>query len=129
MPEVIQCPHCDRKLKVPENLLGKTVKCPSCGQTFIAEEEILEPPLAEEEEEAPRPSKRRAEPVEEEEDEGRPRRRRPFSEEDESEEEAGEEVRRPRRRRIRADRRERGLQMLKAPAIALLIAGILGVLM
>jgi len=34
--EVIQCPQCDRKLKVPEYLLGQAVKCPTCGATFTA---------------------------------------------------------------------------------------------
>jgi uncharacterized Tic20 family protein len=32
MPIVIVCPGCNSKLKAPENLIGKMVKCPSCGQ-------------------------------------------------------------------------------------------------
>lgn len=36
MPEIIRCPQCERKLKVPEHLLGKAVKCPTCGDTFTA---------------------------------------------------------------------------------------------
>src|SRR4051794_3338553 len=36
MPEIISCPDCDRKLRVPEDLLGKKVKCPGCGITFTA---------------------------------------------------------------------------------------------
>ena len=36
MPEVVNCPQCDRKLRVPEELLGKKVKCPTCGNTFTA---------------------------------------------------------------------------------------------
>jgi hypothetical protein len=36
MPEIISCPDCDRKLRVPEDLLGKKVKCPGCGVTFTA---------------------------------------------------------------------------------------------
>lgn len=35
--EIISCPDCSRKLRVPDNLLGKQVKCPSCGKTFTAE--------------------------------------------------------------------------------------------
>ena len=31
MPTVVNCPACERKLKVPETLLGKKVKCPMCG--------------------------------------------------------------------------------------------------
>jgi uncharacterized Tic20 family protein len=35
MPLVIPCPSCGARLKAPENLIGKTVKCPNC-QTAIA---------------------------------------------------------------------------------------------
>jgi predicted Zn finger-like uncharacterized protein len=36
MPEIIACPDCERTLRVPDNLLGRKVKCPSCGITFTA---------------------------------------------------------------------------------------------
>jgi hypothetical protein len=36
MPETTSCPECDKKLKVPENLLGKKVKCPGCSTMFTA---------------------------------------------------------------------------------------------
>jgi hypothetical protein len=36
MPEVVHCPRCERKLRVPEELYGKSVKCPTCGSTFTA---------------------------------------------------------------------------------------------
>jgi hypothetical protein len=36
---IINCPECDKKLKVPENLLGKKVKCPGCAGMFVAEDE------------------------------------------------------------------------------------------
>jgi hypothetical protein len=36
MPMVIDCPSCNRKLNVPESLLGQVVKCPSCAATFAA---------------------------------------------------------------------------------------------
>ena len=36
MPEVIECPDCQRKLSMREEFLGSQVKCPSCGATFIA---------------------------------------------------------------------------------------------
>ncbi|MFL5245165.1 MAG: hypothetical protein ACJ8FY_23935 [Gemmataceae bacterium] len=32
------CPSCGRKLKVPDDLRGKEVKCPSCGKIFTATE-------------------------------------------------------------------------------------------
>jgi predicted Zn finger-like uncharacterized protein len=44
MPEITSCPSCQRKLKVPDNLLGQSVKCPSCGMTFKAVPAPLEVP-------------------------------------------------------------------------------------
>ena len=32
MPFTLECPHCNRSLKAPETLAGKTVHCPRCGQ-------------------------------------------------------------------------------------------------
>jgi hypothetical protein len=81
---------------VPDEYIGRNVKCPGCKETFTAQveaqsappppparEEIVEkprkkaaPPPEEEEEEAPRPAKRRAaEVVDDDEDEERPSRR------------------------------------------------------
>jgi predicted Zn finger-like uncharacterized protein len=35
MPEnIIQCPQCQRQLRVPEEMLGRLVKCPTCSTTF-----------------------------------------------------------------------------------------------
>jgi predicted Zn finger-like uncharacterized protein len=34
---ITACPNCQRQLKVPETLLGKTVRCPSCKATFVAQ--------------------------------------------------------------------------------------------
>jgi hypothetical protein len=36
MPEVITCTSCQRKLQVPDNLMGQDVQCPTCGGTFMA---------------------------------------------------------------------------------------------
>jgi ribosomal protein S27E len=36
MSDIINCPQCERKLQVPETLVGQDVKCPSCGATFAA---------------------------------------------------------------------------------------------
>lgn len=95
MPEIISCPDCDRKLRVPEDLLGKKVKCPGCGITFTATagggkaapspaKSSPKPSRPSEGiEETPRASKRRSTPPPEEEEEERPRRRR--REEDEEE--------------------------------------------
>jgi predicted Zn finger-like uncharacterized protein len=37
MAEIISCPQCERKLRATDDLLGKQVKCPTCGTTFTAE--------------------------------------------------------------------------------------------
>lgn len=34
MPEITSCPECQRKLQVPEELRGQSVKCPSCAAVF-----------------------------------------------------------------------------------------------
>ena len=59
MPITVDCPSCSRKLRVPDELLAKQVKCPSCGTTFTAsavagetESVRAEPPA----EEPPQPS-------------------------------------------------------------------------
>jgi hypothetical protein len=36
MPEFVSCPDCQRKLRVPDEMLGKKVKCPDCKGTFLA---------------------------------------------------------------------------------------------
>lgn len=36
MPQIIQCTQCQKKLNVPDQYLGKAVKCPGCGSTFMA---------------------------------------------------------------------------------------------
>jgi hypothetical protein len=63
MPEVLTCPSCQRKLQVPETLIGQDVQCPTCGATFLAEVGGAGPPSRpppREEEPPPRESRRRA---------------------------------------------------------------------
>jgi hypothetical protein len=36
MQEIINCPSCQRKLQVPDSLLGQDVQCPTCSATFVA---------------------------------------------------------------------------------------------
>jgi predicted Zn finger-like uncharacterized protein len=36
MSIIVDCPSCSRKLRVPDDLLGTKVKCPTCGGTFDA---------------------------------------------------------------------------------------------
>jgi DNA-directed RNA polymerase subunit RPC12/RpoP len=60
MAAVIDCPSCNRKLNLPDDLLGREVRCPGCNFTFTAApaSETGVPPLRPElvREEAP-PSK------------------------------------------------------------------------
>jgi predicted Zn finger-like uncharacterized protein len=44
MPTIVDCPACQRKLRVPDDLLGKQVKCPQCGDTFAATAQAEPPP-------------------------------------------------------------------------------------
>jgi hypothetical protein len=36
MQETINCPSCQRRLQVPDTLIGQDVQCPTCGATFVA---------------------------------------------------------------------------------------------
>ena len=48
MPSLAQCGSCKKTLRIPDHLIGKSVKCPSC-QTLVkfeAEEEIYTAPVA-----------------------------------------------------------------------------------
>jgi predicted Zn finger-like uncharacterized protein len=36
MASVIVCPECDKQLKVPDEVLGKKIRCKDCGNTFTA---------------------------------------------------------------------------------------------
>jgi predicted Zn finger-like uncharacterized protein len=54
MPELTQCPQCQRKLNVQEEQLGQAVQCPACGATFTAEPAGPAPRPAPPREEPPR---------------------------------------------------------------------------
>lgn len=43
MAQLIKCPRCERQLRVPEELLDREVKCPSCGVNFLVESPRGEP--------------------------------------------------------------------------------------
>jgi predicted Zn finger-like uncharacterized protein len=36
VPEITQCPQCQRKLNVPDAQIGQTVRCPLCNEEFTA---------------------------------------------------------------------------------------------
>jgi len=143
---------CKRALEVPDELMGKRVKCPGCKMIFTATPPGAAPP-EDSSARRPRPGQKSEEAVrrkrpapppddddeDEEEEEERPRvrkkptRRREEDDEDEDEddedeeddEEEEEEVR-PRRRQSRRGFSRRAADAVKAPAMALMILGILG---
>jgi predicted Zn finger-like uncharacterized protein len=90
MSNVISCPKCDRQLRVPDDLLGQSVKCPGCSETFTAEAPKTEPP----------PSSRPR-------DDDPPSRRPPPRREDEE-----DDYRRPTRSRNLAPHRGDTIQLL-----------------
>src|SRR4051794_1615043 len=102
MPSIVNCPSCDRQLRVPDGLVGQKVKCPTCATLFLADEE---PP--------PRPSRRGSPPPDDVPD--RPSRRRPEDEYEEDDD-------RPSRRRPAAKPGK-----AQAVAVMMLIGGIFAV--
>jgi hypothetical protein len=36
MPSIVDCPSCSRKVRIPEELAGTKVQCPTCGSMFAA---------------------------------------------------------------------------------------------
>src|SRR5260370_4118569 len=110
MPEPSQCPSCNAKVRVPERMLGKKVRCPKCQATFTAGAE--EPAEPEGVVTAPtRAVRRRAVPVEEPEDE------EPARDEDED---RRRKRGRPRRRSHRFDE---AAAAVAAPAICFMVLG------
>src|SRR5690242_17990991 len=112
MPIQISCPTCQRQLRVPDNLIGELVKCPSCQNTFTAEA-VESSPLREEGVREERHS-----PIEERAEEGEPTRRRRREDDDFDD--------RPSRRRRRADMEpHRGTLILVLGILSLTGLGIL----
>ena len=112
MPEnIIHCPQCQRQLRVPEEMVGRLVKCPTCSTQFTVSASGQPQPTA-----APVPV----------EEPPAPRRREPEYDDPRYEE------RRPRRREPEYDDYDRAVRpatasLVAPPAICLLIAGILGI--
>jgi predicted Zn finger-like uncharacterized protein len=122
VPIVTRCPSCNKSLRVPDKLLGSKVRCPSCKNTFTAEEpdDAAERPAAPAPKAGPvtdRPAKapKRPPAPEPEPDEEQ------FEETDDQEPEEQEE---PQRRRPSRSK-EAALSMVSAPAIALIVVGVL----
>jgi predicted Zn finger-like uncharacterized protein len=63
MTLIIDCPSCARKLRVPSDLLGLKVKCPSCATMFTATDTSSAPPPAESAPPPPGPPSLESEPA------------------------------------------------------------------
>jgi predicted Zn finger-like uncharacterized protein len=130
MPITTRCPSCDRKLRVPDNLLGSRVKCPGCQTVFTAEDQGEEAPPPAAPAPRERPPERPRDPVTDRPSEAR---RRPAltpppegegagGYEDEPEGDYEED--RPRRG---GRSRERAREMVSGPAVALMVTGGIGI--
>ena len=105
MALIVTCPACQKRLQVPDELIGKNVQCPECKGTFEAAVDAPKPtsttsrpaPKTPEWEKPPEKpsklSKRKRLDDEDDDEDDRPRRRRDEDDEDEEEDD------RPRRRR------------------------------
>src|SRR5579871_6209283 len=116
------CPYCKKALRIPESLLGQSVKCPSCQNTFTTAEQepvvtATRPARIRPNSEFSSESPRRASDVDDL--DNRPRRRSRRRSDD-----FDEETDFPRR----PSRRARAKEAVLAPGIALLAIGILGLI-
>ncbi len=72
MAEITSCPECAKMLRVPDDLIGKKVRCPGCGLMFTASLD------RDDEDEEEKPRRRPSRQIEE--DDEPPTRKRPRSE-------------------------------------------------
>src|SRR5260370_8844628 len=97
MPQIITCPDCGRKLRVPDELVGKKVKCPDCKVKFTggittkpdSKPARTAPARATDEDEqrvATAPAGKKAGRAQEDDEDDRPSRRKKVSRRDEEDE-------------------------------------------
>src|SRR5689334_10536632 len=117
MPEVIlNCPQCQRQLRVTEDLVGRPVKCPACGLIFTVPMGSTQPQLE------PVPVAVEAPPPEERlEDKKRDPYEYPY-------EEHRRRVGRGETWDYDRDDIERARGQVMPPAVCLVVTGILGIL-
>ena len=142
--ELVSCPECQRKLRVPTELVGKQVKCPTCGHTFTADPATQAPPppppaavepsrraparsaatrrtTDDEDEERSRRKRQRSrrDDDDDEDDDDRPRRRSRSRRDDDEDDDEDDD--RPRRRRRRDFLPHRGGAVLTLGIMALVL--------
>ena len=119
MPATVFCPACKRQLRLPDALMGKSVRCPICSETFTATESENALPMAALQNDAPENYEGDEPPPD------RSRRRMSVDEEDEQEDDDDyEDLPRRRGQGSRAAAKSR----VMAPAICLMVTGGLGLL-
>ncbi len=125
MTSVLTCPSCERRLQVPESLVGEKVKCPTCGALFMADldspspQPVTGPAVRDSRPPAPPREKEREAPAPGRHDEELPRR--PDDDEEDEED-------RPRRRRRRQPPAEKPGKV-QAVGVMMLVGGILAVVL
>jgi len=129
---IVSCPQCQRQLRVPEDLLGKKVKCPACAMVFTADgpgESLRATPLSEVTERPPPAYHAQAVPLGEvfEDASGTPGSRQARPEEEDYDYRGFDEQRHPGRRRFgRNYSPHRGALILTLGILSLVICGFLG---
>jgi predicted Zn finger-like uncharacterized protein len=128
MPSVISCPSCQKQLKVPDDLLGKNVKCPGCKETFTAEP--AGSASGSKSDIAEKPRKQAAPPPEEEEDDEpreKPARRRADDDDDDGDADERPSKRIKKRKSVGPMAPHRGVLWLVLGLIAALLGWITGI--
>lgn len=112
MPQITTCPECTKQLRVPDDLIGRKVRCPGCSAMFTAEAAAAPPPPPPAR--APQPAADRREAFKDRGDEPPPRRRDDRDDYDDRrgrrdrDDDRYADDRRPRRRDDDYDDRRRG---------------------
>lgn len=122
MPQLIQCPSCSRKLRLPDEFMGQQVKCPTCQVTFQADSAPPAPPLLPGSEPVPTEEELRPPPGEKPglSDETNRRCRRTFEDDEEDDDDYADR---------RARRSQHALARIKPPAICMLVVASLALLL
>lgn len=125
---IITCPSCTRQLQVGDDLLGRKVKCPLCG-TMFSTQAGSSPPATSTSADASEARRRPAEDFEERERRPAPppRARRRSRERDDYDDDYDDYDDYDDRYDRRPGRRQSVEASVRAPAVALLVVGIIGV--